>query len=274
MEASHAQLIEAVTLLTEANRKDSILAEAYNGLSVFASKHGDYAACAELAKKGYAYATEVDNERIASVAACNIALSLGRLGSYAQQIQWAQTAINLNTRYRYPHSLVDAATQLMLGLAMTNDSDGVLKVVSQYDQPIRSSHQPSAIQSWILSCADAHQILGRPKFALSLGTEATVGQYDTPLNLSFAGRFARWVALVELKRDAKNQGSERIRHVLTAMQELDKIDQLEIACAARLLAEAGSNFGEQAGGSIPQLLAGFSPFVTDQLRRLGFSMVL
>jgi DNA-binding SARP family transcriptional activator/tetratricopeptide (TPR) repeat protein len=234
---------------------------------------GQYDSAQAPAKKAYELAKRLDNEHLASRAAINVALVAGRRGHYDEQIRWGEVAINHMSLHPNPNALVLAAISVGLGKAMDYSQD-TLEAFGNITARIQFRDYQWLRQATSLLEADIQQLLGRKRKALSAARDATSGENQILHSLGWAGRFARWVAMIGIADNRKQEAAKQLDAIVTDFDRYDALDRVEIAGAYLLL---NGPKGRDAGWlreSAITLLSSMPPAVSEQLDRLGILSTL
>ena len=125
------------------------------------------------------------------------------------------------------------------------------------------------MQPWLLWKADALQVAGLRQEASRSAMEAILS-YDFRLEASsFAGAFARWVALTHARVHANCRAEAALRELENHLEEFDALDQAEILCAnAHFRMPSTSGYEARITAKLRHLPAS----VATQLYRLGMSV--
>jgi hypothetical protein len=163
---------------------------------------------------------------------------------------------------------VQAAYYQAFALAMRGDTGGSLQTIATLDARIPPESPPWLTQAWKLLRADILCLCDQQEAALSQAKEALALPHPVLRAPSFAGAFARWLALV-----AEREGTlDSIRSILEdlgrKLDGFDALDRVEITCA-RLIASGSAIVAGRLHTELAGQLLELSPAVVTQLGRLG-----
>jgi hypothetical protein len=149
---------------------------------------------------------------------------------------------------------------------MLGDSSGALQAMESMETRISPGGPAWQLQAWRLYCADILWLCDQQMAALAQAREA-IGLPRTVLHAtSYAGVYARWLALVSAKDGSSETPRRILEDLCSRMKEFDTLDRVEVI-AARLILE-----GRRAADLevlLRKYLLILPPAVAIQLRRLG-----
>lgn len=251
---------------------NSTLVRAHTGLGAVRCYEGKYEAARAEYSVGYSIAVQIGNDPQQAILAAQLALCCLRLGEYNEQLEWSRKAAAIGHPFsRYQE--LQAAYYQSFALAMLGDTEGSLQTFAALDSRIPPESPPWLTQAWKLLRADIHCLCGQHAAALSQARDALALPHPILRAPSFAGVFARWLALV-----SEREGTlDTTRAILDALghklDEFDALDRVEITCA-RLIANnsvvATGNLQSELAGQLAEL----SPAIVTQLDRLGVLRVV
>lgn len=246
---------------------NSNLVRVYTGLGAVRCYEGKYEEARAEYSAGYSIAVRIGNEPQQAILAAQLALCCLRLGEYSEQLEWSRKAAAIGHPFsRYQE--LQAAYYQAFALAMRGDAEGSLQAFAALDSRIPPESPPWLTQAWKLLRADILCLCGQHAAALSQAREALALPHPVLRAPSFAGVFARWLALVSEREGTLGAMSSLLEDLGHKLDDFDAIDRVEITCA-RLIASSSV----VVTGSLQSELAGqlveLSPAVVTQLDRLG-----
>jgi hypothetical protein len=147
---------------------------------------------------------------------------------------------------------------------MLSKKDAALEEIASLDARIPPGGPPWLTQARQLWGADILCLCGERTAAVIQAQEA-IGMPPTLYAPSFAGPFARWLALTS-EEGSRAKFLSILSDLSGRLSELDSLDRVEILLARQLLGESRSVEVEDI---LRQNLARLPPAVAIQLRRLG-----
>ena len=245
---------------------NSTLVRVHAGLGAVRCYEGDYAAARGEYSAGYAVAVRIGNEPQQALLAAHLALCCLRLGEYSEQLTWSKRAATINHPFsRYQE--LQAAYYHASALAMRGNATESLETFSTLDTRISSESPAWLTQAWKLLRADILCLCGQQAAAISQAREALVLPHPILRAPSFAGAFARWLALVAEKEGTLDEIHDHLDELERKLENFDAMDRVEITCAKLIANKSGLDAGRLQGVLAGQL-AELSPAVVTQLDRL------
>ena len=247
---------------------NSAAATLHSGLAAIRCHEGKYAEAMSEYHRAYEIAIRLGDEAAERRFAPQIALCFGRLGEYKEQIAWSRRVAATFETAVCGYNELQAAYYAAFALAMTGEFKPAMATIAAVDGRVSSSNPPWLVQAWRIWKADVLYLCGHERQASDVAREA-VGYPDPVLrSFSFAGGFARWLALCAATQDEQQFAKTLIRKLLRDLEGLDALDRAEILCACSIL---GYDFGEtEELTSVKWHVLSMLPApVTIQLQRLG-----
>ena len=134
-------------------------------------------------------------------------------------------------------------------------------------EPLIESESPLWFtQARRLLVADILHLCGQTGAALALAKVALALPEPVLHTLSFAGAFARWLALSVEGRASLSTAKDHLETLSRSIGQLDAIDRVEVTCARLFLDDANKNELEE---TLRNYLAGLPGAVVNQMCRLG-----
>jgi DNA-binding SARP family transcriptional activator/tetratricopeptide (TPR) repeat protein len=265
---------DALTVLTElvaffhARRvANSALVRVYMGLGTVRCHQGRYEEARTQYTAGYSLAVRIGNEPQQAVLAADLALCCLRLGEYSEQLEWSRKAAVFDHPFSRYQELQTAYYQAF-ALAMRGDLEGSLQTFATLDSRIPTESPPWLTQAWKLFRADILCLCGQHTAAVAQAREALALPHPVLQAPSFAGAFARWLALVSEKDGTLGTIRLVLEELGRKLDTFDAIDRVEITCAT-LIASCSVAFRGKLQVELVGQLADLPPAVVDQLGRLG-----
>jgi len=268
--ASLENVNKAIALLEESGVGNASFATLVLGLSALACSEGRYADAVTLGQRGFALATRLDNERIALRAGGNVSLAYGRLGEYRLQLEWAQRRAALLRRGTFDQEKLLTALFTSSAKAMLRDATAIDEIHAAVES-LSNDQLPWVQQSTDLLYADAYKLLGKSARALDCGRRATHGDNYELHSISFAGRYARWVAatLTGGTAERPREAEPRLAGLVANRNRYDTIDRIEIIAAYLATAPHRGPLELSLAIEAKNMLARLPAAVSDQLELLG-----
>jgi hypothetical protein len=132
-----------------------------------------------------------------------------------------------------------------------------------------STQLPWLVQACALWKADLLLLSGRRNEALEAAVQELERNSCSLLSESFAGPFARWVALTSECSNNSAAAARVIGELVDRVREYDALDQVEILCAQHFLSTASTRFSGGLPGELADKLEKLPQAVKVQLGRLG-----
>ena len=246
---------------------NSTLVRVHAGLGAVRCYEGKYEAARAEYSSGHSIAVRIGNEPQQAILAAQLALCCLRLGEYSEQLEWSKkAAATCHPFSRYQE--LQVAYYHAFALAMRGDAGGSLQTFAALDSRIPPESPPWLTQAWKLLRADILCLCGQHSAALSQAREALAFPHPVLRAPSFAGAFARWLALVSEREGALDTTRSILDELGCKLDDFDAIDRVEITCA-RLIAGSPAVAGDCLRSVLTRQLAELSPAVVTQLDRLG-----
>jgi tetratricopeptide (TPR) repeat protein len=257
---------QAADSLVAVGAGNSVIASLECGLGANYCALGAYAEAIPHLVSAYELSSRLGNYHFACQAAANAALCYGRLGDYAMQLFWSARG--------EPHAPDSSEGDKMLmeyTAAHANAMQGLDREALKFTQDavaLESSY-PWLRQAWRLRRADICRLVGKEKDAFREGELATVAEGMVLHSESFAGPFARWIALIGVTQPESAVFREKLLELAEGVDNLDAIDQVEVLAAAAYLAFHLGLAWETYQQGMNARLKTLPRAVEDQLGRLG-----
>ncbi|HEV8717806.1 MAG TPA: tetratricopeptide repeat protein, partial [Candidatus Binatia bacterium] len=246
---------------------NSTLVRAYTGLGAVRCYQGKYEEARTEYSAGHSIAARIGNEPQQAILAAQLALCCLRLGEYSEQLEWSRQAAAIGHPFsRYQE--LQAAYYQAFALAMRGDAAGSLQTFATLDSRIPPESPPWLTQAWKLLRADILCLCGQHAAALSQAREALALPHPVLRAASFAGAFARWLALVSEREGTLPTIRPILEDLGRKLDAFDALDRVEITCA-RLIASGSVVIAGNLQSELAAQLAELSPAVVTQLGRLG-----
>jgi len=190
-----------------------------------------------------------------------------RLGDYAAGVRWGHLCTGHIGSSYFPEYQVQAAYCTALSYALVGRRQEALDEM-RMKAPIIDSYGISWLgQKWALFNADICQVTGRSAEALAWAEAGLTGGWTALQAERHAGPYARWVAMLAIKKGDPQRAVGVLEQVFEKVDELDVLDQLELAAVKGHLQREGADVSTMpvANG----IGAEVSGAIGEQLRRFG-----
>jgi DNA-binding SARP family transcriptional activator/tetratricopeptide (TPR) repeat protein len=265
--ASLEQLQETILRLNERGVVNSTIADAYTGLGAIRCHEGRYRDAAVAFQKAYEVFARIGNEAGQTSIAAQMALCCGRLGEYSEQIHWSRKARTEHESFSTAYNRLQVTYYEAFALAMKGESTSAVDRMASLEEDSRSFANDWLIQAWKLAKADILYLCGHTSAGLAVAREGTHFPQPVLHAASFAGAFARWLALIGESDTQGRVACEEIDRLHANLEKYDAIDQVEILCAhAR---SQGISAPPESFATLSARLEQLPSPILDQLRRLG-----
>ncbi len=264
-----AEIVRGVALANSASIGSSIAVRLLIGQAALLSGFGRYTEALPTLEQAAKWAKRLDNQTLMGECCSQLALVHGRLGSSNAQISFAREALGSFAEQEWSGWIIGAAYELGLGLV----AEGRFQE-AQLSASLLSKKRSAALPSWIaqagfLMGADILAMSGCTKRAYNLAAHGTTGKFNTLQNKSYAGQFARWVALLAVRDGKLAAARKRLKIAFPTINALDLKDQAEVRAAlATIESELGLN-NANAWTRLHEQLDGLPMSVSVVLKRLG-----
>jgi tetratricopeptide (TPR) repeat protein len=256
---------QAADSLVAVGAGNSVIASLECGLGANYCALGAYAEAIPHLVAAYDLSCRLGNYHFACQAAANVALCHGRLGDYSMQLFWSARG-----ELHAPDSSGDKMV-MEYTAALANAMQGLDREALKFTQDgvaLESSY-PWLRQAWRLRRADICRLVGKEKDAFREGELATLAEGMVLHSESFAGPFARWIALLGVTHPESATFREKLLELTKEVNSFDAIDQVEVLAAAAYLAFHLGLAWEEYHERMNTRLKALPQAVEDQLGRLG-----
>jgi tetratricopeptide (TPR) repeat protein len=262
-EAASEALTGLAVLFESKGIVNSRLARVFGGLGVVRCYQGHYDKAKAEFEAAYSVAARIGNEAQQAAFAANLELCCLRLGQYKEQLDWSKLA-----RARHPFSsyqFIQAAYYQSFALAMLGEHAEALQTFDLCHSQVHEASPAWLVQAWRLHRADILYLCGCHADACAQARQA-LGKAHSLHSTSFAGAFARWLALVSVQDRTASESCIVLDELLSRQEEFDSLDRVEVVCG-RLILEKRSR--PDLEDLLQKYLVGLPYAVTSQLQRLG-----
>jgi tetratricopeptide (TPR) repeat protein len=239
-----------------------------NTRSCLAVVRGNYAESLKYSQVAFTIAKRMGDDQRVCVAATNTAMSLGRLGRYREQEEWARQSVCLSQTVPQKWRLNRARFYVAWALAMSGNTKAALEEIYKYDLG-RYEVPLWWAQAVGLLRADILEVCGEHNKAVHYASDALAATGIEPLSGDYVGTIARWIAHLSIEGLLLGDGHGVLERLVGRVDELDMLDQAEVLAAWRLLRR---HDGLDTGDCDKQLvdrLGKLPPAVEQQFKRLG-----
>lgn len=261
--AASDTLVGLVDYFAEKGIANSRLVRVFGGLGAVRCYQGKYDEARIAFEKGHALAVRIGNEQQQGLLAAQITLCLLRLGEYSEVLEWSNNLIPTGAALRY--QALQVSYYRSFALCMLGHTAKALHEFGTLESRLRPDGTPWLVQARGLLKADILCLSGHRVAAATQAREAIGLPNPVLYSLSFAGSYARWLAL---SSELQERGSVApiLADLATRMTELDTIDRAEVMCS-RLILGVGTR--EELEDTLSRVLVDLPPAVAVQLGRLG-----
>ncbi len=265
----HRAVLEALTALATSMKArgaaNSTLVRVHSGLGVIRCYDGQYDLANAEFYAARAIAVQIGNEAQQVTLAANLALCCLRLGRYDEQLEWSRKASGVGfSRYQ----CLQVAYNQAFALAMRGEPRAACEAFASVDPNIPPDSAPWLVQAWKLHRADILRLCGQQGAAMRQAREA-IGWPEPALHAhSFAGVFARWLALVSREEGALDRARVILDELGHRPNDFDAVDRAEIGCA-RLIVYQSHRSEAELRDLLAENLADLPSAVVTHLHRLG-----
>jgi DNA-binding SARP family transcriptional activator/type II secretory pathway predicted ATPase ExeA len=263
-QASMEEVTRAITKLKRYDMASSVMVQLEAGLGSIKSRQGDYMNAAPDFESAFKRAVSLGNDWLAAVSAANMALCCGRLGRYADQLHWVSLARGCigSASQGYLESMLMYSTAFahaMLG----RPSFAVAAITGIERTP--STQSPWLVQACALWKADLLLMSGHRMEAIDTALQELQRNSFCLLSESFAGPFARWVALTSERTKNYTIASEIIDKLAHRICEFDALDQVEILGAQHHMSCQANSVTRELPKQLREKLEHLTPAIRVQL---------
>jgi tetratricopeptide (TPR) repeat protein len=220
----------AAEVLEKSGNQDATLASLKIGLGVVAMANGDYENAIQPFNSAISVATKLGNDDLISMAAQNLALTYFRMGDYRAQKTWATLARRHQSDSTFTFNRVITAALLGMASVLVGTKAEALVCLDLLQREIENCKATWVAQFGQYYAADMFWLLGRKEEALEMALEAGACS-ETPKNPALTGQYARWSALVSMKRGTEMKNLESLTTLWESRNRLDVLDRAELDCA-------------------------------------------
>jgi tetratricopeptide (TPR) repeat protein len=248
---------------------NSVAVQLQTGLGSLRGRQGRYEEAVAHQQRALNMAGLLGNDTLTATIAGNLSLFFGRLGRFDEQAKCAEETLKIARDEGVSFIDLQLTYSLAFAHGMCGRASKAKDAVSELETRMGSQLPRWIWQPWLLWKADALLAAGLRNEAMEAGTRA-VCDYDYRLELSsFAGPFARWIAMVcTTGRGQGSSGREVLRALEDHLEDFDVIDQLEILCGS---AYGNSGIEPAYSHRISETLRLLPKSTAAQLRILGMN---
>jgi tetratricopeptide (TPR) repeat protein len=249
---------------------NSLLADLYYGLGAIHCATGKYAEAQRAFLRAYDIAAQLGNDTLRGTLSAQLALCCGRLGEYKDQLGWSNIAFaNFSVSFG-GYIEIQTAYYASFASAMTGYPKGALDTMSRLRARVPYSIPPWLRQAWLLLEADILHLTGESAAAVAVAREGLDYRCPTLHSASFAGPFARWLAMTSTAQEERQVARVCLDSIVSNLDRHDALDQVEILSACVHLEMRRCGGTSEMRMVLKEKLAQLPYPITDQLVRLGF----
>jgi tetratricopeptide (TPR) repeat protein len=268
--ASSLNEIEGATmLLLSPEVISTAAAQLQAGLGAICCMRGHYANGRVFLQKGCEIAARLGNDTLQSGIAANLALVLGRLGMYPEQLHWAEKILGTERNASADYTELLAAYCGAFACCSLGYPSRAAEFIENSGRRITGGLPRWALQGWLLYSADVYVLLGRPDDARAEASRAVEGVNSTLHVSNFAGPFCRWTAKLASDRSGFVQAISKVESFRARLQSFDALDRAEILAAVGYLRKKLGLASDDITTQLRDQLCDLPLPVTNQFRSLG-----
>jgi DNA-binding SARP family transcriptional activator/tetratricopeptide (TPR) repeat protein len=266
--ASFTLVKAAIDELGRGGAANLIMVQLHTGLGSIQAREGRYEEAVTAFEQAFRMAQRLGNDSQVATIAGNLALCCVRLGRYADQIQWASRAMTSAAPELSGYTEIQLAYSTALAHALSGRADQAMRVASDLEPRLVGTWPAWMHQAWTLWKADVLHLSGHHMDAVLIAHGGLDGDHFQLKSSSFAGPFARWVALTSHVRNGQARAKQLVADLVSNLETYDSLDQVEILCAGLCL-----GLTLEKGGGTPSVIESkleqLPPAVRRQLDYLG-----
>lgn len=267
---SLSRIIRLANRLELSGTINSMAAHLHCGLGAIHCATGKYSEAYAAFLRAYDVASRLGNDTLRGGLSAQLALCCGRLGEYKEQLAWSNTAFATFGVPFAGYTEIQAAYYASFAYVMTGYPRNAVDTISKLRARVPYSIPPWIRQASLLFEADILHLTGQSTDALAAAREGLDYRSLTLHSASFAGLFARWLAMTSSGPEERRAAGVCLDSIVSNLDRHDALDQVEILCAC-VHFEARRSCGSLEMRMVLKEKLTQLPFpITDQLVRLGF----
>ena len=266
--ASFEQVNAGIRELERRGTANLSMVQLYHGRGTLNCQTGNYEESLRCFDLAFRMAVRLGNDTHIARVAGNTALSCGRLGRYAEQVRWADIALERTSSGFQRYVSIEGAYYRAFGLVFGGNLAEAVRCLASLDPLLDASTTPWVRQAWHFWKADILLLSHSRDEALRVAHRGLLASNFALLSRGIAGSFARWVALTGGIDGNLTRAQAIIKALVDTLGDHDALDQVEILCAHRLLSIQEGGVATELDGQIQERLSRLPPAVAAQLARL------
>ena len=234
------------------------------GLGTLRARDGAYDQAVGTYEQALKMATRLGNDTMVATIMGNLAVCLGRLGLYEEQLKTSLTAPQPWGAEFGGFIEVQLAYCQALAHAMLGSWEQTQLVIQGFEKRHDTTLPPWIDQAWGLWKADLMFLTGRRADAYAVACRAVQAHNFRLLSPGFAGPFARWLGQMYRAGHWRSQAAACVEALLIDVEEYDALDRGEILCSSLVVgtqtadtehrhAQLAGILGELPGSAVVQL---------------------
>jgi tetratricopeptide (TPR) repeat protein len=227
LSAGRDEIDRAVDKLSTKGLTSSTLVGLLTASAILATASGDYSSALVSLKRAWCLSIRLANDSLCGSVAGNLAVCHGRLGNFAEQIDWCRTALDNTNITKVPNHTVVHTSMLALGYALIGNFSEAIETLEEGGRRLASCQNRFVHQEWCLYCADTLRLVGEHERADRKATEAGVSSNEGFLVTNVVGKYARWTAIRGVRTDPE-PARRRLEQLMNHRVIYDRLDQIEI----------------------------------------------
>ena len=262
-EAAAAALANLLSFFQSRGCVNSRLSRVHAGLGAVRCYQGRYEEAKAEFATAYGIAARIGNEPQQAGLAANLEVCCLRLGQYREQLEWSSIAGANGPLSGYQQ--IQAVYFKSYALAMLGKTVEATNAFDAFTHGLAAGSPAWLVQAWRLHRADILYLCGYHAAAVEQAREA-VEQPPVLYAPSFAGAFARWLALASLREESGQESRRLLKDLFSRLDGLDMLDRVELICGRLIL---GDETRSELEDLLRRYLMNLPPAVSTQLQRLG-----
>lgn len=201
---------------------------ALNGLGAINSAAGDFTEAIRWFTQAYRAAAALDNSTLKLRSAANLALSHSYICDWRKTVEWGEISLSLRGPTFGGHPETMSAYHTAFAYASIQRVSEAIELLNATDARLAAEAPTWLRQVVLLQRADVLWICGKRKNAMAAATQAIRSFGLSPLSVSYAGLFARWVAKLAGQTVDLADAKGAVALLVGELTTFDVADQLEI----------------------------------------------
>jgi tetratricopeptide (TPR) repeat protein len=258
------EVIAAIESLQAHGMANLVMVQLHAGVGALKADKGCYQDAAASQEKALMMASRLGNDTLITSIAGNLALCYSRLGRYADQLQLVGRIPPPGGSEFWGFVEMLFAYSTALSLISLGRHGRAQEVITALDKRIIEVIPDWMVQAWMLWKADLLLLMPKRSEAMNVGRAAIERFSGNLLSPSFAGPYARWIALTQTSTRAQ----QIVEALNVTIEDFDAIDQAQILMALRMLRPDEGGMPSELDDNLKQKLDRLPISVQSQLATL------